>query len=136
MSNFDLIDDYLTNRLSERERGEFESGMNADPALKSEVERQGMIVDGIRKARAAELKAMLNKVSVGEASLLGDWSMIRIAATIGIAGLIGTSLYFFLKDSNTVIENVPSAEIPMDSLLPREDSGEPIVKDKDEKLDT
>lgn len=128
MSNFDLIDDYVANRLSESERSAFETGMNADPALKLEVETQSMIVEGIRKARAAELKAMLNKVPVGGAvSLWGDWSVVKMAATIGVAGIIGTSLYFYLKDSNEVINNVPKAEVPIDSLIPEENNTEPVV---------
>jgi hypothetical protein len=128
MSNFDLIDDYVANRLSESERSAFEAGMNADPALKSEVETQSMIVEGIRKARAAELKAMLNKVPVGGAvSLWGDWSVMKMAATIGVAGIIGTSMYFYLKDSNEVINNVPKAEVPIDSLIPKENNEEPVI---------
>jgi hypothetical protein len=130
MSNFDLIDDYVANRLSESERGAFEAGMNADPALKSEVETQRMIVEGIRQARVAELKAMLNNVPVGGAvSLWGDWSVIKMAATIGVAGIIGTSLYFYVKDSNEVINNAPKAEVPMDSLLPKEDKTEPVISE-------
>jgi hypothetical protein len=128
MSNFDLIDDYVANRLSESERSAFEAGMNADPALKSEVDTQSMIVEGIRKARAAELKAMLNKVPVGGAvSLWGDWSVVKMAATIGVAGIIGTSLYLYLKDSNEVINNIPKAEVPIDSLIPKENNTEPVV---------
>src|SRR5687768_11926335 len=128
MSNFDLIDDYVTNRLSPSERSAFEAGMHADPALKSEVETQSMIVEGIRKARAAELKAMLNKVSLGGAvSLCGDWSVMKMAATIGVAGIIGTSLYFYVKDSNEVINNVPKAEVPIDSLIPQENNEEPVI---------
>lgn len=128
MSNFDLIDDYVANRLSESERSAFEAGMNADPALKSEVETQSMIVEGIRKARAAELKAMLNKVPVGGAvSLWGDWSVVKMAATIGVAGIIGTSMYLYLKDTNEVINNVPKAEVPIDSLIPKENNTEPVL---------
>jgi hypothetical protein len=127
MSNFDLIDDYIANRLSESDRSMFEAGMNADPALKSEVETQSMIIEGIRKARAAELKAMLNKVPVGGAiSLWGDWSVMKMAATIGVAGIIGTSLYFYVKDSNEVINNVPKAEVPIDSLIPKA-TEEPVI---------
>lgn len=128
MSNFDLIDDYVSNRLAEAERSAFEAGMNADPALKAEVEKQSMIVEGIRKARAAELKAMLNKVPVGGAvSLWGDWSVMKMAATIGVAGIIGTSLYYYLKDSNEIINNVPKAEVPIDSLIPKESNTEPVI---------
>jgi len=135
MSNFDLIDDYLTNRLSEREQKEFEEGMNADPALKSEVERQSVIVEGIRKARAAELKAMLNKVHVGGGSLWSDWSVTKIAATVGVAGLVGTGLYFFTKDSETIIQEIPGAEIKIDSLLPKdEQQDEVVIEEKTEAV--
>ena len=128
-----MIDDYVTNRLSETERAEFELGMNADPALKSEMERQGVIVEGIRKARAAELKTMLNKVPIGSASLWSDWTVMKIAATVGVAGIMGTVLYFYWKDSNTVLQNVPSAEIRMDSLLNEDNSNQPIIENKQEE---
>lgn len=128
MSNFDLIDDYITNRLQGSEREAFERSMEADPALKSEVTSQQLIVEGIQKARALELKSMLNKIPVGGAvSLWGDWSVVKMAATIGVAGLIGTSLYLYLKDSNEVINNVPKAEVPLDSLIPKENNTEPVV---------
>jgi len=136
MSNFDLIDDYLTNRLSERERKNFEEGMNADPALKSEMERQGMIVEGIRKARAAELKSMLNKVPIDASSLWSDWSIVKIAATIGITGLVGTGLYFFTKDSETVIQSIPGAEIKVDSLLPKDEKDEIIIEEEKTESNT
>lgn len=135
MSNFDLIDDYLTNRLSGDEMKEFELGMNADPALKSEVARQSVIVEGIKKARAAELKAMLNKVPIGTVSLWSGWEPMRIAATIGVAGLLITGLYFFTKDSNSVIETKPSAEVPIDSLLPDENNNvEPVTEVPKEEI--
>jgi hypothetical protein len=136
MSNFDLIDDYVANRLSESEKSAFEASMNADPALKSEVETQSMIVEGIRKARAAELKAMLNKVPVGGAvSLWGDWSVMKMAATIGVAGIIGTSLYFYVKDAKEVINIIPKAEVPIDSLLPKEDKTEPVAVEPAEETE-
>ena len=129
MSNFDLIDDYLTNRLSGNEQNEFERVMNADPTLKSEVDQQRAIVDGIRKARVAELKAILNNVQIGGGgSFWSGWSAAKIAATIGAAGIIGTGLYFYLKDSHEAIKNIPSAEIPMDSLLPKEEPNETVIE--------
>ena len=131
MSNFDLIDDYVANRLSENERTEFGQGMNADPALKLETERQSLIVEGIRKARATELKMMLNNVPIGGASLWSGWSVMKVAATMGVAGLIGTGLYFYMRDSDTVLQNVPSAEIPIDSLMPDDSSDEPIIENRD-----
>ena len=62
MSNFELIDDYLTNRLTESERVAFEQQVASDPSLKADVELQKNILQGIKNARAAELKAMLNNI--------------------------------------------------------------------------
>jgi hypothetical protein len=135
MSNFDLIDDYLTNRLQGSERSEFEASMNADPALKSEVEQQRLVIQTIQKAGATELKAMLNKVPVGGAvSLWGDWSVVRMAATIGVAGLLGTALYFYMKDSGNIIPAGPNAaDVKIDSLIPKKEDTEEAVKVEEEE---
>lgn len=131
MTNFELIDDYVADRLSESAKAEFERGMEADRGLKSEVVMQQAIVNGIRKARAAELKAMLNKVPVGGgASLWSGWSSMRMAATVGAIMVIGTGLYFYLKGSENVIQNIPGAEVPIDSLMPDENKVEPIIENK------
>jgi hypothetical protein len=102
--------------------------MNSDPALKSEVDSQQVIVEGIRKARAAELKAMLNEIPVGGVSLWGENTLLKIAATIGVAGLIGTAMYLYSSDSRTPIKTVPSAEIKTDSLVPKEQTTEPVIE--------
>lgn len=132
MNNFDLIDDYLTNKLSEGERSAFERAMEADPALNTDVARQHLIVEGIRKSRAAELKSMLNKVPVGGtgASIWSGWSTMRMAATVGTVAVIATGLYFYLKGSDSMIPNIPGAEIPIDSLMPNENSDQPVIENK------
>lgn len=99
MSNFELIDDYLANRLNEQDKKAFEHQMEGDPALKEEVEFQQQVVHGVRQARAIELKSMLNNVPLGGTS----WSGGKIAAAVVSAGLVATSLYFYLKeDAQTV----------------------------------
>jgi hypothetical protein len=143
MTNFELVDDYVAGKLSETAKAEFEKGLEADPALKSEVAMQQAIVNGIRKARAAELKAMLNNVPVGSlvdgasvgggASLWSGWNPMRMAATVGAIAVIGTGLYFYLKGSESVIQNIPGAEVPIDSLMPKENLEEPIIENKDEE---
>lgn len=134
MSNFDLIDDYLANKLPWSEREAFESNMEADPKLKSEVANQRLIVEGIQKARALELKAMMNKIPVsGGASLWSDFSVLKMAATIGVAGLLGTTLYYYMKDANTVIPEVPKADVKIDSLIPTENNEKPAIEEKETK---
>ena len=96
MSNFDLIDDYVTNRLGSVEREEFERQLASDPALKTEVELQQRIIRGIQQARAGELKAMLNKVPVG-GSVSFDFPVLRMAAGLVGAGVVAATLYYSFK---------------------------------------
>lgn len=96
MSNFEQIDDFLTNRLSEQEKVAFEQQMKSDPALKADVELQKQILEGVKKARIAELKAMLNNVPVS-GNFSSGISGVKIAALLGTAAVVGTSLYFYLK---------------------------------------
>ena len=100
MSNFELIDDYLTNRLGEGEKATFEQRLESDPALQADVELQKHILDGVKKARAIELKTMLNNVPVGGGFSSG-LSAGKIAAGIVAAGIVATSLYFYLKPAGT-----------------------------------
>jgi hypothetical protein len=96
MSNFELIDDYLTNRLSEQEVVAFESQLASDPSLRSDVDLQRQILEGVKKARAQELKSMLNRVPVNT-GFTTDVIMARIAAGVIGAGLISFALYFYMK---------------------------------------
>ncbi len=98
MSNVELIDDYLTNRLSEQDRNAFEAQMKSDPTLKADVEIQSQIVDGLKKARASELKAMLNKVPVGGPASM---SPLQIAAGVLGTAILVSSIYFYFKPDAT-----------------------------------
>ncbi len=92
MNEIERIDDYITGRLSGREKEDFEKQMEANPSMREDVILQRQIADGIRKARAAELKRMLNNVPVGG----NGWSPGKIAATALTAGLVASALYFYL----------------------------------------
>lgn len=98
MSNFELIDDYLANRLSAEDKTAFESQLANDPTLKSDVELQQQIVEGIRKARVSELKTMLNNVPVpAGAGVSFEFTLTRIAASVLIAGAVSAAVYFYLR---------------------------------------
>jgi hypothetical protein len=98
MSNVELIDDYLTNRLNQQDRSAFEAQMKSDPTLKADVEIQSQIVEGLKKARASELKAMLNKVPVGGTSSM---SPLQIAAGVMGTAILVSSIYFYFKPDTT-----------------------------------
>ena len=109
MSQFELIDDYLTNRMDEAARVNFEQRMEADSQLKAEVSLQKGIIEGVKQARVAELKTMLNNVPVGGTSgaLTG-----KIALATLSAGILGTVLYFALQGDDkpqTITETEPIA---------------------------
>ncbi len=93
MTNFEKIDDYLANRLPAEEKAEFEHALEGDPALKSEVALQEQIIKGIQKARAAELKHMLQQVNVPASG----WSAGQVAAGVLLTGAIATGLYLYLR---------------------------------------
>jgi hypothetical protein len=95
MSNFELIDDYLSNRLNGSEKEAFEKQLENDPSLKSDLDFQKQIITGIRTARATELKAILSKVPVGGTGVSMDFSVVRMAAGIVAAGVVGAAIYFY-----------------------------------------
>lgn len=109
MSQFELVDDYLTNRMDGAAKSEFEQRMETDPQLKAEVNMQKSIIEGVKHARVTELKAMLNNVPIGG----GTASVVTgkvVIATIS-AGIIGTALYFGLRTNPTIAPSVQN-EVP------------------------
>jgi hypothetical protein len=93
--DFELLDDYIGNRLDKGERESFEGKLQADPELQRELKLQQGIIESLRKARAAELKSMLNNVPLsaipGESSSMARW------AGISVVLLVAIGLYFYLK---------------------------------------
>ncbi|HRI78272.1 MAG TPA: hypothetical protein PLR06_01950 [Cyclobacteriaceae bacterium] len=129
MNNFELIDDYLTNRLQEQDRKAFEQQLEGDSALREELELQKQIVEGVKQARTVELKAMLNNVPVGG----GSWSGGQIAAGIVSAGIIATSLYFYFNEDEAIVKN--TEEIQQQIVQPENDQdkgGQPEAIPSDE----
>jgi hypothetical protein len=108
MANFEQIDDYLSNRLQEQDRNAFEQQLQGDPSLREEVEFQRQVIQGVRHARMAELKAMLNNVPVSGGS---TWGGAKVAAAIVSAGIISTLIYL-----NVTEEKTTSTEISKDPI--------------------
>ncbi|MBL7860639.1 MAG: hypothetical protein JNJ65_05705 [Cyclobacteriaceae bacterium] len=107
MSNFELIDDYLSNRLSEADRKTFEQQLQSDPALKADVEFQSQIIEGLKQARIAELKAMLNKVPVGGSSI--QLTPLRIAAGLVGAAVLITAAYFYYRNNEQPLPKISTS---------------------------
>lgn len=104
MTNFELIDDYLTGKLSEADKAAFEQQLAADPTLKAEVDLQRQIVEGVRQARVAELKAMLNQVPVGGSASFTSW--VGGMAAVAVVGVV--TVWYLRGD----VQTQPQDEIP------------------------
>jgi hypothetical protein len=141
MNNFELIDEYLTNRLSESDKQNFESQLETDPALKSEVALQKQVLTGIKKARIAELKTMLNNIPV-ETTPVIQISPLRIAAGIAGAAMIAASVYLYLNKgaefklddiSSSVSDSINKPEVKESaSPLSESDSSKAIISTETE----
>jgi hypothetical protein len=122
--DFELLDDYLSNRLTGQDKVAFEEKLQSDPELKQELNIQKSLIDGIRQARVVELKSMLNTIPVSTIPT-GQSAIVKVGAWIIAAGITATSLYFFL-DRNTEKE-LPESEPETEEIAPTE----PDLKEED-----
>lgn len=133
-----LLDDYLANRLEGSERVAFELKLQEDAELEAALQSQKRIIDGLRRARMAELKAMLQTIPVPP---VAPGMSVLMKATIGTfsAALVGTVLYFsFLKadPAPTPREQLGIAEQPsiVEPVTPQpEIQNEPTALEEEKK---
>lgn len=102
--NLELMDDYLAGRLNEAERRAFEDNLNNDPQLKSEFELQQQLVNGVKNARIAELKAMMNNVPVPSVHGTETTTLVsKIALWTVVAGIVATGIYFLVQEDESSV---------------------------------
>jgi hypothetical protein len=106
--DFEILDDYLSDRLGEQDRAAFEQRLQADPDLRHEYTVQKQVIEGIRAARVAELKAMLNNVPVPSGNT-GNALSSKIALGAAATLVVAAGLYFFLKEDEADLV-IPRAE--------------------------
>lgn len=97
--DFELLDNYLANRMPVEERAAFEKQIEADLDLQREIKIQQAVVESLRKARVAELKSMLNNVALPAAGATSAATKIAAGLTLTVA--ISTGLYFLLSEKET-----------------------------------
>lgn len=133
----EMMDDYLSNRLSAEDRSAFEQQVQADPQLAQQLNIQKDLVAGLRKARTAELKQMLNNIPVAPAS--GGSSMLaKVGTWTVVAGLVATGIYLFStreedkapEEVTVIAEQQPEAELGVSEVPKTEPE---IVPEKEEK---
>jgi hypothetical protein len=137
--DFELLDDYLSNRLTGEERGAFEKKLETDPELKQELKIQQDFVEGIRKARTDELKSMLNNIPIAPATGGQTSFLVKAGSWAVITGLVITGVYFYFSENSSTevvkestpiekpeINTVPPAEVESEESKVAKPNEEPV----------
>src|SRR5690606_12674271 len=93
--DLELLDDYLANRMDEGNRAAFEQKLKADPDLQQEFTMQKTVIEGIKSARIAELKSMLNNVPVPPA---GNALASKIFMAAAVTLVVAAAAYWLTRD--------------------------------------
>jgi len=134
---FEMMDDYLSNRLSAEDNAAFEQQVQADPQLAQELDLQKNLVDGIRQARAVELKSMLNNVPVSPING-GSSMLVKVGTWAVVAGLVVTGIYFYSTQGEESVTGEPKTlSVQKPELKPEvaevpETETEPATEKKEE----
>jgi hypothetical protein len=99
--DLELIDDYLSNKMQGSEKDAFEQRLQHDNALSKELTFQKQLVSGIREARVAQLKSMLNSIPVTSIPTSQTSLLTKIGSVVVVTGSIITASYFYFKDQPT-----------------------------------
>ncbi len=137
--DLELLDDYISNRLRGADKTAFEERLQQDPDLKSEYTIQQQIAAGIRQARAAELKQMLNNIPVPPISGAG-FSTAKVAG-LAIVALLGLSLIYYTtrqtpesipadleQPASATPENQPAEQ--NEPAIEEAETAEPVAEEK------
>lgn len=139
--DFELLDQYVGNRMNAEQKALFEQKLKVDAELNNEFLLQQKVVEGIRKARALELKKLLNNIPVSSIPSQGTSIIAQIGLLVVVAGLVGTGLYFYFRpeakvETQQAIRNDVKADEPKVDKAPATDEAQPqqesAVKDEQE----
>lgn len=111
MTNEELLDDYAANRMTEAERAAFEERLAADPALRDQARFQQTVADGIRQARALELKARLQRVPVSAPAVTWSGHVWRAAAAVAGTGLLVAASLYYVRSGRHIPTDTLAAEV-------------------------
>jgi hypothetical protein len=137
--DFQLVDDYLANRMPAGDRASFEKQLQVDMELTSELNLQKSLVEGLQRARVVELKNMLSKIPVSTIATTSSTVVTKAALWIGVSALVGTGLYYLFSEKDTPEVATPleivtnnKSEVPVEPVTPVE-KPVAIAEEKKEK---
>jgi hypothetical protein len=132
--DLELLDDYLANRLDPQGKAAFEQKLQTDPTLHSEFQLQQQFISGIKKARIAELKSIMNNVPI-PAAQGGTAVAGKIALWTIVAGVVAAGLYLYLNQNprepkqNTTEIKVEEQNKNPEVLKPGQHEDSPVVSE-------
>ena len=102
--DLELLDDYLSGKLEGTEKADFEARLEADASLRNEMAIQRELISGLKSARIAELKSMLNQAVIPPSS--GSSAVAKLTAWIVAAAVVGIGSWYLLQqgDDTTVTD--------------------------------
>ncbi|TAH24694.1 MAG: hypothetical protein EAZ07_09245 [Cytophagales bacterium] len=92
------VDKYLSGKMNNAEKIGFEDKIANNPELKKELDFQSELIEAIKTARKAELKARLNKIPTQHLTRPSYKNILKIASGIAIVG--GIVAYLVSLDNN------------------------------------
>ena len=101
MNKIEKVEAYFNNELNSSDKSEFLNEMESDTELKSEYNFQNEIINGIKDARKAELKAMLNRVPITSVST-ATTGLYKIFAGSVATILLGTASWYYFTTTEQV----------------------------------
>jgi hypothetical protein len=131
MENSELIEKYVRGQMEASERLAFENQLHSDPSLQSDVALQKQIVEGIKKVRIAELKAVLNQVPVGGSMPYGVAAGKIVTGIIAVGAVVTGSLLYLKPWPKTSVP-VTKTETPLiknKTVMPADTVATPEPKD-------
>ena len=99
--DLELLDQYVSNRLTAQDRTAFEEKLVADSSLRQELQIQQRVVDKIREARVGELKTLFNSIPASELETGGTSVGTQIALWAAVATVVGAGIYFLSTSNNS-----------------------------------
>ncbi len=101
MENFQKVEAYFNNEFSDTEKADFLNEVETNTELNTEFNFQKDVINGIKEARKAELKAMLNQVPISAFNTASSGLYKYIfggAATI----LLGTAFWYYTNSEQII----------------------------------
>lgn len=97
-TNFDDMEAYILDNMSETEKIQFELRIEQDPILKTELDIQTDTIETVREIRKEELKARFDEIVIVNNNPL---ILKGVLATLGISVTLAVSLLLFQSNSNS-----------------------------------